>query len=59
MTEEDAQARIDAQLPIDHKAERADFVIDTSDTETATNLQVIQLWDQLTGQRPAPPVKRS
>lgn len=59
MTEEDAQARIDAQLPIDGKAERAHYVIDTSDTETATNLQVVQVWEQLTGQRPAGPSKRT
>jgi dephospho-CoA kinase len=59
MAEPDAQARIDAQLAIDRKVERADFVIDTSDTETSTSLQVVQVWEQLTGQRPAPPAKRS
>jgi dephospho-CoA kinase len=47
MTEEDAQKRINAQIPIDQKAARANFLIDTSDTEAQTNLQVLQVWEKL------------
>lgn len=47
MSEEDAQKRINAQIPIDQKAARANFLIDTSDTEAQTNLQVLQIWEKL------------
>ena len=47
MAEEDAQKRINAQIPIDQKAARANFLIDTSDTEAQTNLQVLQVWEKL------------
>jgi dephospho-CoA kinase len=47
MAEDDAQKRIDAQIPIDQKAARANFLIDTSDTEVQTNLQVLQIWEKL------------
>ena len=47
MSEEDAQKRINAQIPIDQKAARANFLIDTSDTEVQTNLQVLQIWEKL------------
>jgi dephospho-CoA kinase len=47
MSEEDAQKRIDAQMPIDKKAARANYVIDTSDTIAQTNLQVLQCWEKL------------
>jgi dephospho-CoA kinase len=47
MSESDAQKRIDAQIPIDQKAARANFLIDTSDTVAQTNLQVLQVWEKL------------
>lgn len=47
MSEDDAQKRINAQIPIDQKAARANFLIDTSDTEVQTNLQVLQIWEKL------------
>jgi dephospho-CoA kinase len=47
MTETDAQKRINAQMPIDQKAARANFLIDTSDTVAQTNLQVLQVWEKL------------
>ncbi len=47
MTEDDAQKRIKAQIPIDQKAAKANFLIDTSDTEAQTNLQVLQVWEKL------------
>ena len=47
MSEDDAQKRINAQIPIDQKAARANFLIDTSDTEVQTNLQVLQVWEKL------------
>ena len=47
MNEDDAQKRINAQIPIDQKAARANFLIDTSDTEVQTNLQVLQIWEKL------------
>jgi dephospho-CoA kinase len=50
MSEQDAQKRIDAQLPIDKKAARANFVIDTSDTIAQTNLQVLECWQKLNKQ---------
>jgi dephospho-CoA kinase len=47
MSESDAQKRIAAQMPIDQKAARANFLIDTSDTIAQTNLQVLQIWEKL------------
>lgn len=51
MSEADAQKRIDAQMPIDQKVHRANAVIDTSDTEAQTNLQVVQIWEKLNVRR--------
>ncbi len=47
MTEAAAQKRIGAQMPIDQKAQRANTIIDTSDSEAETNLQVVQIWEQI------------
>ena len=40
LTEQDARHRIDAQLPIDEKTRRADYVIDTSGARDDTDRQV-------------------
>lgn len=42
-----AQQRIDAQIPIDEKRRRADFVIDTSGTLEDTVREVDRVWRQL------------
>ena len=47
LTEEEAALRIDAQLPIEEKAKRADFVIDTSGTFAATDRQIAAVWERL------------
>ena len=46
-TRDEAQARIDAQVPIDQKRELAEFVIDNTDTLEETRSQVEALYDQL------------
>lgn len=47
MSEADAQKRIDAQIPIDKKVGRTNYLIDTSDSVAQTNLQVLQIWEKL------------
>ena len=47
LTESEAQQRIAAQWPIDAKAARADFVIDTSGTKEQTQRQVEEIVDKL------------
>ena len=47
MSEADAQRRIDAQIPIDKKVGRTNYLIDTSDSLAQTNLQVLQIWEKL------------
>jgi dephospho-CoA kinase len=47
LTESDARRRIEAQLPLDEKVRRADFVIDTSGTYDKTDAQVDALLDRL------------
>lgn len=49
LTAHAAQARIDAQWPIDDKVRRADYVIDTGGTTEATLAQVEQLLERLRG----------
>ena len=44
---EEARRRIAAQMPIDEKRRRADFVIDTSGSFEETNQQVREVWDRL------------
>ena len=47
LSEEDARRRIDSQMPVDAKAARAKYVIDTSGSHAETNLQVLEVWDKL------------
>jgi dephospho-CoA kinase len=47
ITEEQARARIAAQMPIDEKRRLADLVVDNSDGLPATERQVRELWGQL------------
>jgi dephospho-CoA kinase len=44
---EEAERRIRAQLPIDEKARRANYVIDTSGTFEETDTQVARVWADL------------
>jgi len=48
MTKAEARQRLAAQWPIDEKAARADYVIDTSGTFDDTNQQVDRVFEQLT-----------
>jgi dephospho-CoA kinase len=52
LSEEDARRRIDNQMSAAEKAARADFVIDTSGSPAETNLQVIEVWNELTKASP-------
>jgi len=47
MTEEQARARIAAQMPIEEKRRLADYVVDNSDGLPDTDRQVRELWRQL------------
>ena len=44
---DDAARRIDSQMPIDDKAARADYVIETSGSFADTDRQVRQVWARL------------
>jgi dephospho-CoA kinase len=44
-----ARRRIAAQMPIDEKRTRGDYVIDTSGTVSETNRQVAEVWKSLSG----------
>jgi len=46
---DDAQARIDAQIPIDEKRDQADHVIDNSGSVEETERQVAELYEALVG----------
>ncbi len=48
LSEAEARQRLAAQWPIEEKAARADYVIDTTGTFDETNLQVDRILDQLT-----------
>ena len=50
LTESEAQARIDSQMPVSEKVKYADIVIENNDTLEALQNQVDQLWIDLTGQ---------
>jgi dephospho-CoA kinase len=50
----DADRRIASQLPIDEKARRADFVIDTSGSFEQTDRQVRETWARLTSDESQP-----
>jgi dephospho-CoA kinase len=47
LTHEEAAMRIAAQMPIDEKARRADFVVDTSGSFAETERQVDEVWRAL------------
>jgi dephospho-CoA kinase len=47
LSEADARQRIATQLPIDVKAERADYVIDTSGPLADTDRQVVEVFERL------------
>ena len=52
---EDAEARIEAQIPLDEKRAQADHVIDNSGTLEETRRQVAELYAELSGEaRPRP-----
>jgi dephospho-CoA kinase len=55
LTEEDARARIDAQMPQEEKLARADFVVDNSSSLAATERQVASIFAALTDSRPPSP----
>jgi dephospho-CoA kinase len=47
LSEHDARQRIAAQIPIDEKRRRADYVIDTSGPEADTDRQIAEVWQRL------------
>jgi dephospho-CoA kinase len=47
LTESEAQARIDSQMPVSEKVKYADVVIENDGTLEELNKQVDQLWDKL------------
>lgn len=47
LSREDAEARIEAQLPLEDKVMRADFVIDNEGDEARTRAQVARVWEEL------------
>ena len=47
LSEAEARRRIGTQLPIEEKAERADYVIDTSGSLADTDRQVVEVWERL------------
>ena len=47
LSESDARQRVAAQLPIDEKVRRADFVIHTEGTVAETDRQVREVWTRL------------
>ena len=49
LSEAEAERRLDAQLPIDVKRQRADAVVDTGGTLAETERQVRALWEKLLG----------
>jgi dephospho-CoA kinase len=53
LTREEAERRLEAQLPADEKAARADFAIATGGTFEETDRQVDELVHQLTLEQPA------
>lgn len=48
LSKEQAQARIDAQMPLEEKVKRADFVIDNGRDLEWTRAQVARVWEELT-----------
>lgn len=50
LVREEAEARVGAQMPVEEKARRADFVVDASGSIEETAGQVAKLWTWLIGQ---------
>jgi len=48
LSEKEARQRLDAQIPAQEKAARADFVVRTDGTFADTDAQVLAIWGQLT-----------
>jgi len=48
LSEKEARQRLDAQIPAQEKAARADFVVRTDGTFADTDAQVVAIWGQLT-----------
>ena len=49
LSEAEAERRLDAQLPIDVKRQRADAVVDTSGSLAETDRQVLAVWEKYVG----------
>jgi dephospho-CoA kinase len=47
LSETDARQRLDAQIPAEEKAARADFVVRTDGTFAETDAQVDAIWRRL------------
>jgi len=54
LTEQEARARIAAQLPLSEKQRHATWVIDNSGTIEATRLQVERVWAEINAMLPRP-----
>jgi dephospho-CoA kinase len=54
MTKAQAEARVDAQLPLSQKIAHATWVIDNGGTLENTRQQVERLWRQISGYAPPP-----
>ena len=50
LSEQEVRARDRAQMPLDEKVERADYIVDNGDNEEALGGQLEHLWTQLTGE---------
>jgi dephospho-CoA kinase len=55
LTPDEADRRLQAQMPVAAKAARADYVIDTSGTHEQTTEQVRRIWTEITAGGTAPP----
>ena len=53
LSKDDAARRISAQMPLEEKVRRADYVIDTSGTFADTDTQIDQVWTALTARAAA------
>jgi dephospho-CoA kinase len=47
LSADEARQRIAAQLPVEEKRHRADYVVDTSGSKADTDRQVIEVWERL------------
>ncbi len=55
LSTDEAHRRIAAQMPLEEKTRRADYVIDTSGTFADTDTQINQVWTTLTARASAQP----